>query len=771
MKHRPRYRVVKDGKENGGMSKINFKQALQSLHSGNLELKPYVVLAGQGKIFPKTSVTDNTDYQTAQIEMEYEGLFRDVLYLSYGEGDIIGKRMFENLSDKNLSLCELGIEISGLTYNKDPKDDYFYHAENARLYNVMTLPIDYVRSEDEVDNSAFDFTVDTYWADPGTVGERIGASPYQPFPAVLISNYGTNLGLVHGTLSQDVFFHNYKVHHENNTMILDALSSFKAIDALEIVPNRVLVDEWYLGYTEHAENIEKIFEKYTEVLRTKLPPSYGQKDLNRHALVWGSWNDGIWRGVTEDLLLTEARFLKEHFPTVKWFQLDDGYAVYAETADVNVGSTGLSVAYEGEDGIDHEKFPNGMSHYTAQVRQLGLIPAIWIGALCPIDRKLYQEHPEWFADYSYRIEESQPLDVSQPEVREYVQSAFETLTRKYGFESVKLDFWSYAFEDSHDLYRYKEHSGYEYRRWLLSVLRSCLPRDGYLQSGCDISLGNPFLGEFFTNHRYGDDIGEGTWNSIKFTFRLGTACLANHIGDLLIPNSDGIGLLPGLERKEAMFYINYCIVTHSMVEIAGKLSQVTDQDEIRLLQKAACNPNNGQDVHFVDYDYRNHQEKLPEIMYFNTPHFSRIEGGQGLPIKTFGLFNLNDEDKAYTIHLKAMGLEEGTYILTDVWSGKQYRCDGVYKETVEAHGSRLYAISHEAGMQLYDANIRIQSIQLAEDVMMLETDYAMTDAELLLQAVPSKLYYNDEEIVFTVLDNAAIRFDLPGKGVLKIEWV
>lgn len=62
-----------------------------------------------------------------------------------------------------------------------------------------------------------------------------------------------------------------------------------------------------------------------------------------------------------------------------------------------------------------------------------------------------------------------------------------------------------------------------------------------------------------------------------------------------------------------MFCINYCIATHSMVEIAGRLSQSKDRERLRILKKAACNPNNGQDVYFAGYDYRNHAAVAPEI--------------------------------------------------------------------------------------------------------------------------------------------------------------
>lgn len=744
------------------MKQINFQQALRSLHSGNLVLTPFVVLGDGKKVFANTIFTEKVQYQTAQFVTEYEGIFRDKLQLQYKDGEIIGKRKFENLSGEALSLKELGIELSGITYGKDAKEDYFYHTENPRIYEYMTFPVDYIRSEKDAMSGEFDAVAGNRWADPGVVGERIGASPYQPFPAILVSNYQTKYGLVHGTLSQDVCFHNYLVRHENEEVTLDIFSSFKGVDALEVAPGRVIVDEWYLGYTAHADNIERLFEGYADVLRKKLPVSYGRTDLNRRYLLWGSWNDGLWWNVTENLLLTEAKFLRENFPTVRWVQLDSGYSVLNEIIH------GLGVPYEGEEGVDYNKFPQGLRHYSDEIREMGLTPAIWIGLYCPTKSKIYQENPQWFLDYTYRMEETQPLDVSQSAVRDYIETALETLCRKYGFESVKLDFWSYAFEDSHNLFANKEHSGYEYRRWFFNTLRSYLPHDAYLQCCCDLSMGNPFLGEFVTNYRYGIDIGTGEWDKVKFTYRLGTACIANHVGDLCVPNSDSIGLFPGLNRTEAMFCINYCIATHSLVEIAGRLSQVTDDSELRVLKKAVCNPNNGQDVYFIDYDYRNNNANVAEIMYFKTPHFSCQEDAEGLPVRTLALFNLDDEEKSYSVCLEDMGLEKGIYVLTDVWSGQQYECDGTYSDTVEAHGSRLLAVSRRDGIQLYDANIRINVAKVEDNRLTVETDYAFAEAELLLHDVPSKLFCNGEEMKFTVIENSVICFDIPEKGKLEL---
>lgn len=738
----------------------NFHKKLSAiLNCGSLTFKPFVVLQCEGRSYP--DYTCSVSGNALQLSSKLAGIFQDDLYLTCAGDHLVCRRMFHNLSGGFLDLVELGLELGGITFGGHPRNDYFYHNENPRIYETMTFPVDYDRTAADAKDSEFDIQAGNRWADPGVVCERIGRSPYQPFPAILVSNYDVKHGLVHGTLSQKVFYHNYLVAHEDEKLKLEIFSGFKAVGALHVAPGRILVDEWYLGTTGRADDIEKIFEEYTTVLRRHLPPLYGATDINRTSMVWGSWNDGICRDIDEKLLLEEAECLSRHFPTVKWVQVDDGYAAFNKIAH------GLGAPYEGEAGIDSKKFPGGLRHYTDELRKTGLRPALWIGGHCPIETKIFQEHPEWFIDYSMRMTTVEPLDVSVPEVREYMTGALDFLLLQGGFEGVKHDFWSYAFEDSHALYRNCEHSGYELRSWWLSELRKRLAPDGYLQTGCDIVMGNPFLGEFFTNYRYGIDIGTGKWDYVKTNYLWGAACFATHTGDLFVPNSDSVGLFPDLNDTEAMFCINYCIATHSMVEIAGRLSQADpDSPRFKRLKKAVCSPNNGQDVFFARYDYRRREYSVPEILFFMTPHFSILEGADSLPVRTVGLFNVEDNAKAIIFSAEDLGIGREEYLLADIWSGEIIEFKDKITFEIEAHGSRLLAVSRKDAPQLLDADIRINSSRLSGNVLELETDYAAA-AELLFNWRPAEVKFNGKPVEYAA-DGTSVSLQLASPGTLTI---
>ena len=655
------------------------------------------------------------------ISLSYEnGIIEHIFITPIDNTSCTVLRRFSNTSKEVLHLNELFCKFSNLTFLGPKEDDYFYHVENPRMYAKFCLNVD----EDHFklcSDSGYDPVAGNRWSDPGTIHQRIGRSPYQPFPAILLSNKKSDVGIVHGTLSQKVFYHCYETgHDENNYNNLSIISGFKAIEYRNIQPNETLIDEWYIGKTNQAYNLEKIFDSYCNILRTKLPATYGQSTINRYSLVWGSWNDGNYRNIKEDQLLKTAQYIKENFPTVEWFQIDDGYAVYSSKLN---RAHALGMEYEGNAGIDYDKFPNGMALFFDKIREIGLRPAIWIGGFCPKETPIYKEHPEWFINYDHRVTYTAPLDVSIHEVREYMEKSLNTFLPNYGCEGIKHDFWSYAFEESNSYLSNQDKSGYEYRTWWLQALRKNLPYDGYMQACCDIGMSNPFLGEYFTNYRYGIDIGHGEWENVKITFLWGAACLATHTGDLFIPNSDSVGIFPGLNDEEALFCLNYCLVTGSMVEIAGNLDKCDNLQRLAYLRKAVCCPNNGQDVHLAGFDYR-YSDKAPEKFFFNGPYFSLLRNQPHLPYKTLGLFNLEDESKVISVTLQELNLPEGNYLAWDIWHEKAIEFNSSFSVEIAAHGSALFSIVPINGnIQILDSDLKITDVRLESEQLLLTFAY------------------------------------------------
>ena len=726
---------------------------LDYLGAGKLSFLPYAVIKGK-KVEPETC-KKTVGNGTVQLHFEYKDGMLDDFYFTGTNCT----RKFKN-AKKEIKLNELGLTLSGITFGGKADDDYFYHNENPRIYERMTFKVDFDRTSGDAPDSEFDEQAGNRWADPGVICERIGRSPYQPFPAIHLGNYASKHGIVHGSLAQNPFYHNYLVKHEKGKVTLDIFSSFKDVDYLEIPAEKTLTDVWYLGATDHADDLDQLFNEYTEVLRTKLPVNYGATNINRDNLVWGSWNDGIFRDVSEKMLLKEAAYLKKTFPMVRWIQLDDGYAVYIKHA------FGLGVPYEGEAGIDYRKFPKGLRHYTDELRKIGLRPAIWIGGFCPIDTKIYQDHPEWFCDYSFRVKHTMPLDVSIPEVREYMEHALDVLVTEYGFDGVKHDFWSYAFEESHSLYKNKKESGYFYRDWWLKEMRKRLADDGYFQTGCDIVMGNPFLGQYFTNYRYGIDIGGGNWDFVKTNFLWGAACFALHTSDLFVPNSDSIGLFPGLNDVDAMFALNYCIATRSMVEIAGKLSENLNHPRLPFLKKAAANVNNGQELWLLDYDYRKPGINIPKGVYFKSGFFTCEEENPNMPLRNVGLFNTFEKKLKITFNAAKLGLDsKKAYTLVDVWTHETFELAAgkSLSFTLGAHGSMMLAVC-EKDLVLQDANVKVNTVTRDGKSLSVDCAYAYPEAEFLFSAKVKGVKFNGKAVKADI-KNGLCKMELKEAGV------
>ena len=634
----------------------------------------------------------NFDGLTAYAAAFSDGEVSDCCDLTETEFGYEIKRTVVNYSPSPVRLRELLFRIDGFSFGENTQaiDDYYYVNENARLFCTLTLPVDFDRTYPEnAENAKFGVTTSRRWTDVDILSDRICSCPYQPFPAILISNYKSKTGVVVGSLSQNCFYHNFRTGHGDcGKVFLEIYSSFKGVESRVLEPGETLIDEWFIGVNERADDINGIFAPYTYALRKRLKNCVGASETNRHSLIWDSWNDGIYRDVSESMLLAEARAVKRFFPTVEWFQLDDGYSAYCEK-NVDLDAHGIGVVFEGEDGIDKIKFPQGLKHYVEEIKKIGLRPAVWIGGFCPVKSEIYRKHPGWFIDLSYRVKFSQPLDPSVSKAREYMTRALDEFIGEYGFEGIKLDFWTYAFEDKHDLLRYDGKSGYEWRTWWQREIRKRLPAYGYVETGCDIGMGNPFLGKYFNNYRYGLDVGSGKWDNIKTVMFWTVAMLSLQTGDLFIPNSDSAGLLPGLDDADFDFVLNFQIITRTLVEISGRFSCVDGNNRrLKRLMRAAKYPNNGENVFFVGYDYRKSGELLPEIVYINSAFDAPDDS-----FKTVAIFNPTEAEKKISFSNADIGVD-GAREIENVWTGEKTFSGGV-TALLAAHGSALYKIKKD----------------------------------------------------------------------------
>lgn len=116
------------------------------------------------------------------------------------------------------------------------------------------------------------------------------------------------------------------------------------------------------------------------------------------------------------------------------FVLDDGWF-----GDRHSIQNGLGDWY-----VNEGKFPNGLEELTDTVKGLGMKFGIWVEPemVNPM-AQLYQQHPDWI--YHYETRESDVsrvqyvLNVTKPEVREFIYNMLDNLLTRYDIDYIKWD--------------------------------------------------------------------------------------------------------------------------------------------------------------------------------------------------------------------------------------------------------------------------------------------------------------------------------------------
>ena len=154
---------------------------------------------------------------------------------------------------------------------------------------------------------------------------------------------------------------------------------------------------------------------------------------------WNSWSGsgstgGYGTGVDEATILANLDVMADQLRDFgfDWFQLDDGYE-----------------PFYGDWWWREDRFPSGARGLSDAIRARGLKPGLWMApfTLNPASETALA-HPDWLAERTtiggvvgsdYEI-----LDLTNPEVLEYIDALMTTLTEDWGFDWLKMDFAYYA---------------------------------------------------------------------------------------------------------------------------------------------------------------------------------------------------------------------------------------------------------------------------------------------------------------------------------------
>lgn len=476
---------------------------------------------------------------------------------------------FQNNSDQNVNLTDIHIWQGNLTTQ---------NASQASAWQVA-----------HTQNFRTDHYFNGYSAYQGSLLEplhrvtgTLGLSEDSPFPGLAFThpNHGS---LLLATITQNCCKPLFDIQHQNKKTSLALREHFDGIPHITIAPGNTFTTEKWVAIF-HPGSLEDALDLYFQKLRTTLDFA-GENSILQKAVVWGSWNfNDRKRGhgdITHDYITQNAKALKKLCPRKPAFvMIDDGYQRDRSKLKTtrNAFASSLEFFYPSpKTAHDPKLFPKGMKGIADAIRKQGVKPALWMTPRLHRNSQLALEKPHWLIQlnkpYDY-TPKTAFLDYSLPEVRDYFHLVWDTIFNVWGFDGIKLDFWTMAYEIPGLAYRNQSQTAIELRQQFLKDIRAFVPKNGFLLTACAVNSGNPYIGQYVDAARVSIDIGDGDINHIIQSATAGTGILPFLRYNTMLPDLDSVGRWPANTENLNRLWATFATVAGGMCEIAGDLSNL-----------------------------------------------------------------------------------------------------------------------------------------------------------------------------------------------------
>ncbi len=449
-------------------------------------------------------------------------------------------------------------------------------------------------------------------------------------------------------------------------------------------------------------------EQFAEVVAEQLDtrPWHRREEGRRVPNGWNSWSGsgstggyGTGLGETEvienlDVMATELRDWG-----MDWFQFDDGYEPY------------YGDWYEWVE----EKFPHGPAWLSQQFRDRGFKPGLWMAPFTADgNSQLVADHPEWFIDPVPLgvpiVGDSFILDLSHPEVHQYLHDLFTTFRWEWGFEWLKLDFGYWALFG--DDYYVEGSTREEAWRSSMQVIRDALGEDAFFliigQMGPNFGIADGGRLTLDTMPVWDTDPNQtmvmeqqGLKPSLRTASRrwyVSDRVWVNH-PDLFFFRSNTLDeTWPRVTATEARTFATYIALTGGIVKLGDRLVDL-DGDSINVIRTMIPiypTPATPLDVF---------EREFPEVFWQTVDD---AQDGFGETYTVVGLFHWGanvdmsvnpyvdipdtDDDRTLTVDLTGEGLE-GEYLAYEFWTGEYLgTVAGELTVDVPSHDCRVVAL-------------------------------------------------------------------------------
>lgn len=418
---------------------------------------------------------------------------------------------------------------------------------------------------------------------PGVEGE-VGLSEDWPFPGIFFTHPERGTILM-ATLSQDRCKPCWTLRHRGQTTAIRASERFIGVPAVHLAGGGELTTErWVVLFTKGG--LDDAVEQYYRFLRKRIS-FHGEKSIVRRAVLWGTWNYNYrprsFCDITHDMVAANARALAKLVPDKPHFvMIDDGYQ-QRRSQEKNMQtwfSSCLEIFHDdGTPPHDPRLFPKGMKGIADAIRKAGSRPALWATIRLHKESPLAKARPEWLlktdSENGFGVR-SAYLDYSLPEVREFTRNAWRTIFQEWGFQGLKLDFWSMPFEVPQVRYRNQDRTAVELRNQFLQDVREFVPNDGFVLVAVVVNAGgNPFVGRYVDAVRMGMDIGDGSLPEVRYSAGCLTVASPFYRHDCLLGDPDSFGWCPKNTPGQNRLWATMTLLSGAVCEIGGDLTRPT----------------------------------------------------------------------------------------------------------------------------------------------------------------------------------------------------
>jgi len=520
---------------------------------------------------------------------------------------------------------------------------------------------------------------------------RLGDSESQAIPALVVTHDAGTHCLVQGQLQQ----HHTRIRWHIAAAPTRAWGRFDVSlqahgSSIRLMPGESIKLEPIFCQALQSTSIDQALDDYYRHVAAS--PGFQQRPANvlLHQAMYCTWNYGILRQIDHDSIANRARFIAERLPGIRFFLIDGGWVPWGQLRGPHLGNFHL-----GPEGVcDREKFPKGMKAIADEIRNAGLRPALHWTPFVNLGSPLAHDRADWLlrnrAGEPYRIAHFGYLDPSIPEVRTFIENdVLDVITKRWGFEAIKMDFWSQCVESQDAAYRHGG-TGVQWRDWLLQAVRDRLPTDGFLMTCVAVSMGNPFLGKFAQTYRAGWDISNAAswWEHVR-------ACcwtlpmLSQPGNQTCLSNMDGLGYADKLSHDENIHRLTWGMITMGSLEVDGRLETLNDE-QLEPLKRLLAHPDRGHPCRCAD-DQAFTGEPLPRVLYVDYPEDS-LTHQRGVT-KHVALMNWSDHERWVTATAEQVGLSE-TIGAREFWTDTPVSFDGGHIcRLLRPHAAELWEFS------------------------------------------------------------------------------